>query len=154
MVQHVDLSFRQGPIGPICSAVAHTSQLQDNLITFEFSGVITREEILELAGELSRIESVLPVTPHRLSDFSRVIDLPIGYDEINAFRLRRQAHTLRNPIRSAIYAPSDVQFGLSRMYQMLSSKPEIEVEIFRDRDEAMAWLQEADEADAAAAAEA
>ncbi len=135
--------FKNVPIGPNLSDVAQTSQLIGNILHVYFSGVITRADLLDWAQELTRIEAVLPMTPHRLNDISGVIDLPFGYDDINAFRRLRQSARLRNPIRSALYAPNDLQFGLSRMFQMLHSQPEIEVGIFRDREKAVAWLEAA-----------
>lgn len=41
--------------------------------------------------------------------------------------------------RIAFHAPSDVLFGLARMYALQSSQ---RIEVFRERDEAFAWLAE------------
>jgi hypothetical protein len=46
--------------------------------------------------------------------------------------------------RMAILATRDVAFGLARMYQMLTEGMRTEVAVFRDHDEAMAWLGLAD----------
>lgn len=122
--------------------MAHTTQLRKNILHIRFTGVVSRAEVVGWAKELTQIEEALPTIPHRFTDLSDLDDIPIGYDEINHFRRRRESIAQRNPIRSAVYAPSDLQFGLSRMYQMLSSSPDTEVEIFRDREEAMAWLKD------------
>lgn len=39
--------------------------------------------------------------------------------------------------RIAFYAPTDVLFGLARMYAQMSDQP---IEVFRDREKALAWL--------------
>lgn len=40
----------------------------------------------------------------------------------------------------AIVAPTDVTFGVSRMYQTLRSEAPYEISVFRTREEALAWL--------------
>jgi hypothetical protein len=35
----------------------------------------------------------------------------------------------------------DPDFGLARMYEMLSEQPSTEVRVFRDYDEAVAWAR-------------
>lgn len=67
-----------------------------------------------------------------------------GRPEISTARLRHLAETdTRRPqriARMAILVTTDVAFGLARMYQTLSSEMKTEVQIFRDRDQALAWL--------------
>lgn len=46
----------------------------------------------------------------------------------------------RNPTRVAIVAPTDVVFGLARMFQMMSEGRGNHIEVFRGMDEALAWL--------------
>jgi hypothetical protein len=45
--------------------------------------------------------------------------------------------------RVAVVAPTDVAFGLSRMGAVHSEGVGIAARVFRDRDEALAWLKEA-----------
>ena len=45
-------------------------------------------------------------------------------------------------VKTAIYGPDDMPFGLSRIYQAWSeSSPEL-VRVFRDKNEAIEWLSE------------
>ena len=44
--------------------------------------------------------------------------------------------------KTAIIAPEDLSFGLSRMYEMLSDDSPESVKVFRERDEAWAWINE------------
>ncbi len=44
--------------------------------------------------------------------------------------------------RSAVVAQSDLAYGLARMYSALVEEAGIDVQAFRDMDEAMTWLQE------------
>jgi hypothetical protein len=62
-------------------------------------------------------------------------NLGLPYPEIEWF-----AKLERPCSRVAIYAPRPVAFGVSRMYQMLSSSGGA-LAIFSDRDKALAWLR-------------
>lgn len=44
------------------------------------------------------------------------------------------------PPKVAIVTSRDVDFGLSRMYEVLREHPETEVRVFRDYEEAYAWV--------------
>lgn len=65
---------------------------------------------------------------------------------ISAQALNRVAHMLKNTCpgcecRSAIVATSDLNFGLSRMYEAFAEMAKAEeVQVFRDRQEALTWL--------------
>jgi hypothetical protein len=50
------------------------------------------------------------------------------------------AHT-RVRQRCAVVVASDVAFGLARMYEMLLKDTPIDLEFFRDAEEAMSWLR-------------
>lgn len=43
-------------------------------------------------------------------------------------------------VRSAVYAPHNLAFGMSRMYLAQADDVSQNVRIFRNRDEAMAWM--------------
>ena len=44
------------------------------------------------------------------------------------------------PIRKAIIVESELEFGIARMYEMLAEKDGFDVQVFRDKSEAMNWL--------------
>jgi hypothetical protein len=44
--------------------------------------------------------------------------------------------------RTAIVVSSDYSYGMSRMYEAFAAASPIEVKIFRDMDEAVAWLRD------------
>lgn len=43
-------------------------------------------------------------------------------------------------MRTAVYAPSDLPFGVARIYAAWSELSPEEVRVFRDRDDAIRWL--------------
>jgi len=56
-------------------------------------------------------------------------------DQGRKFKERRGAH------RTALLVADDLSFGMSRMYEVLGGRPETAVRVFRDYDEALAWLR-------------
>ena len=105
-------------------------------------GTLTDEDVLGHQREL-RAEAGFE------SDMNQLIDL----SQTERFELA--AGTLRqivamNPFgkgsRRALVSPSDLAFGMSRMFEAFSDGSEQEVRVFRDMAEAREWLG-ADEAD-------
>jgi hypothetical protein len=64
---------------------------------------------------------------------------PAEVRELARFVLGRQSST--RPPRVAFVTGRDPDFGLARMYEMLSEQPTTEVRVFRDYDEAVAWAR-------------
>ncbi|WP_319523203.1 hypothetical protein [uncultured Desulfosarcina sp.] len=53
----------------------------------------------------------------------------------------RPAVSRPSPIKIAIVAPTDLSFGMSRMYQILTGNdPMVDLRVFRDSCTAMKWL--------------
>ena len=44
------------------------------------------------------------------------------------------------PIRKAIFVDSNLEFGIARMYEMLSEKEGFDVRVFRSKTKALEWL--------------
>ena len=70
-----------------------------------------------------------------------------SFADHNAASYRRIAHAVTQYARhqkTAYYGPSDLKFGLLRMYEAyaeIEAVPPV-TRVFRDRDEAIAWLDE------------
>ncbi len=48
-------------------------------------------------------------------------------------------------VRRALLVATDFAYGMSRMYQMLRESPRDQLDVFRDLDAALEWLELADE---------
>jgi len=110
------------------------------VIFIRFTGELTGDELIAMAGALARLESTFEVTPHRLADFSQITELQLNFETLNRYRAIREEALVKNPIKSALVAPSDLQFGFARMHQILGSNARIEVEVFREHHAAYRWL--------------
>jgi hypothetical protein len=111
------------------------------LLEVTFSGKIATTDLLNGAQEMAEIEAQEPVTPPRLNDLSDVTALEVDFWSIQQFAAMRKDSQLKNPTRSAIVAPNVLQFGFARMYQTVQANPQLEVQVFRSRADAIAWLE-------------
>ena len=104
-----------------------------NLLVVTVTGTVTDE-----AFQDDKFPDVPPGTLELL-DLDGATDVKISNAEVR----RVAAVDTRRPeriVRMAILAQRDVGFGLARMYQTLTSEMSTEVQVFRSRDEALAWL--------------
>jgi hypothetical protein len=113
----------------------------ENLIELRMHGRLTREELLAASQEVAKFEAAVPVVPHRLTDLSEVTATTITFSDVEALAAQRRVAPMKNPVRSAIVAGNDLQFGLARMFQALNDNPRISIKVFRDMAGARAWLR-------------
>jgi hypothetical protein len=66
----------------------------------------------------------------------------VNYDKVNFSRdFVESIQNIRGECKWAFIAPSDVTYGICRMFQILSEDLIIETRVFRTEDEAKEWLQ-------------
>ena len=119
-------------------------RMVDDIMHVRLHGALTSEDLLVLGNEVLAIEHAMAVPPSRITDMTGLESLQIAFPEIHALAERRRTMPLAAPIKSAIVAGTDVQYGMARMYQTLNDHPEITLEIFRDRAAALEWLARSD----------
>ena len=109
------------------------------VVVVTFSGRIDYRD-LERAGEgVDAIDQEKPGLP-RLVLLADVTGARLGFQAITQFASRRRQHQVLGEVREAIVADADAIFGLARMFQLLFNHPQTSVEVFRDPEEALAWL--------------
>jgi len=105
------------------------------------SGEIGASDIIEAVEELFRNPDFRPgligladlrsyTWRSEMSDIRRVAQFMIA----NGSKIGRS--------RTAIVVASDYSYGMSRMYEAFAAASPIKVKIFRDMDEAVAWLRD------------
>lgn len=80
--------------------------------------------------------------------FDRLWDLREARTKLSGDEVRAIATSVRDEVgghRIAIVAPSDVAYGIARMYSALVEESGIEVRPFRELEGATAWLRELQE---------
>ena len=99
-------------------------------------GTLTDEELLGYQRRL-RADPAHNPAYSELVDFSQVEQAPVSTDAIQALA----DNALWEPgVRLAIIAPTDLKFGLTRMYQAMSPDESQQIHVFRNKLEARAWL--------------
>ena len=100
------------------------------------SGVLTDEDCFAHVRALSTDPDFKP-SMHQLADLTHVTEV-----RLTAGGIQRLAE--RVPFgegsRRAFVVADDVAFGMARMYQILTSDHAHDLTVFRDLDEARAWL--------------
>lgn len=118
-------------------------------ILSRFSGRLSREV-------LQRYYDALYAHPRFRTDMSEIFDvsavteLDLTADEIRDFSATTSANTSKgNGVRVAVVAPTDLTFGLARLYELSQVDTTNRICVVRTMAEAEAWL-EASAEDAAA----
>jgi len=120
--------------------VGHHVHVDGTILRLELHDAVSREELREALAALDRLEREFPRIPDRIIDLTRVVGGDGDYPTVAAVTGQRNQREYPNHFRSAIVAPSDMTFGVARMYQTLISNPSITLEIFRSARDARAWL--------------
>lgn len=117
-----------------------------NRLYIRYSGVVTRDEVAQAIGEFAADPAARPGLL-QFADLSDVADIDMSFNEI--FGLARAAADLARqlgaPVVGAFFAPDDLSFGMARIYESLSESHQfLTIRAFREKPEAMAWLNAQD----------
>lgn len=105
-----------------------------------FSGAITEADFLDAFRKLWSDPAYDPTLPE-IVDLSQASKISVGQPTIRQLaETAVQVHADTDGTKVAIYAPTDLTFGLSRMYSVfVDASPDL-YRVFRERDAAVAWL--------------
>ena len=114
-----------------------------NILHIVLHGVFTVDEFSAILETITHAEEYPPDVP-TLWDLSaldaREVDISIAEKLIGI----RKRYPERGSTKLALVASSDLAFGLSRMYEALSTDLPQSIRVFKDRAIAEQWLQEKD----------
>jgi hypothetical protein len=117
--------------------VQRTIDRAARVVTLTVSGDLSDAELLRLADEVAQAPEIEP-------DFSLLIDLRQAHGEkvttAGVYRLVEQDLVLSPTSRRAVVVPSDLGFGMARMYEMRRTNRGGGPRVFRDYDEARRWV--------------
>jgi hypothetical protein len=114
------------------------------LITSTASGIITLEEVWAHQEKLDKDPDFDPSFA-QLLDVTQVTKLKLSSEDV---RRVAESNTFSTNPRLAIVATSSLVYGMARMFQIFREmKGEEKTRVFRDRDEAVAWVLGKDGAD-------
>ena len=108
------------------------------------SGVVTGADLIEGSRMVPDLLARYNRVNHALVDFTEVSRFEVSTREINELSVHdKKFQELLPSLFMAIVAPEDMEFGMSRMYELLTTVPGWTVQVFRTLDEAIAWLASA-----------
>jgi len=114
---------------------------RNRVVTLGVSGELDDDGLLALAAELQKDPEVTP-------DFALLIDLRaasgLAVTGHGVRALVAQPLVLSLASRRAVVVPSDLGFGMARMYEMLREDHGGGTRAFRDFDEAQRWVTSRD----------
>lgn len=115
--------------------------LSADLLTAEFSGTLTRDDLFSALQEMEEAEQKSSRAPNRLFLLFDVLEWHIDGNDIRRHAERRRAARLPNPIRSAILVQNKSHEAVARVFALLANEiPHITVQVFTTTEEAYAWL--------------
>ena len=110
-------------------------------IEFIGSGVVTGAEIKEARQEIYRDE-VLQKLRYQIVDRTDITEFDVSNEDIRSMAEKDKTIAKDHPdIVVAIVSASDLQYGISRMYQAHAGESAFVTEIFRDRESADKWIE-------------
>jgi hypothetical protein len=114
---------------------------ENDYLLIRLSGAFCGGEMLEATRKLHELEDGRPAI-NRVTDFSAVEKLDIGFHDVHALAEVRRSVTFDRPIKSAFVACQPLHIGYARMFQTLNDNPAVEIRIVADMAEALAWFRQ------------
>jgi hypothetical protein len=106
------------------------------LVISTYYGELTVQE-LKSAGASLRSHPEFRPGFRQLIDLSHVVKLDLHFRDL--YQLKHADDPFSNEGKRAVFAPNDLSFGMSRMYQLILNTANFEV--FRSLADALAWLE-------------
>ena len=115
----------------------------DNGIGIEIiaSGIVTGEEIIEAHKEIYNEEN-LRKQKYQIIDRTLCTEYQVTSEEIEEIAAIDNKASAGNPnIIIAVVSPTNLQFGMSRMWQFYLKEGHFVTKVFQDRKNADAWIK-------------
>ena len=138
------LSIHQGRIVMPDSAAGEAKvvhRISDDVVFLTYTGKITGREIIRARGAFLNDPGYRMGTSF-LVDFTGASLELMNYSEVRIVADHGMSIDARlGKHRTAVVAPRDLEFGVSRMFQVLGQRPNLTYAVFRDEESALDWLR-------------
>ncbi|HEV2289821.1 MAG TPA: hypothetical protein VGR81_12820 [Candidatus Acidoferrales bacterium] len=116
---------------------AYTIDKTRRLVLSSASGVVTKAELVTHRRALTRDPDFDP-NYSQIMDFSEVTDVDVEASDIRDLAIE---HVFSTTSRRAIIARTSAVYGLARLFEIhRDMRGERGIRVFRDREEAFAWV--------------
>jgi hypothetical protein len=113
---------------------------EDGVLRIRLSGCININDLSQGLAEIEKLEDSFEITPNRIVDLTQVTDVDLPFETVKQLAARRKAKVFKNPVKTAVIAPRAVHIGFASMLQSLIPHPQMEVRVFRNAPDAIAWI--------------
>ena len=103
-------------------------------------GLVSGQDLLDATARLREEVEGNPRIRYAVMDFSAIPEEKIATESLRVLATQRIESV--SGIIVVVVAPSEVLFGLSRMWEMLAEREGLISQVVRTRAEAITWLQE------------
>ena len=102
---------------------------------------VLNETFADQVIEFIQMEESIQEAPFdRYADLSRLTHIRIGIDHI--IHMARRRRTVKQPVKTALFADNPMSFGVAHSYELLMSDAMVcEVRAFKERRAAAQWLE-------------
>ncbi len=116
-------------------------EIIEGIIHTKLTGELNFDAILAHLNELLELEGQVD-DHYEFMDLAEVESINLSSEDITQFsKIGKQVGDTYNKSILAIYAPSNLAFGIGRMFEIISESIHVtQVEVFRKRDDALEFL--------------
>lgn len=116
----------------------------DQLVVWRPTGLMNTKKILEFITFLN--SSSKQRHPHfsRFIDLTQISGISVNYKDLYPIAEQRKAYYsvhIKQTIKMAFLVNNPISYGMARMYQMLTSNPQLDVNIFKELEEVSNFLK-------------
>lgn len=128
--------------------VTHRVLEDGRLVLTEVTGTVDDDQLQELMRRIASDETIHPDS-HSFVDLSAMDGCTVSAQALHGAAASGGPCATR---RTAFFAPSDLGYGMARMYAAVADQQPGDVGAFRERGQALSWLgrEETENGDAAA----
>jgi len=119
-----------------------TYQTDGGVIT-TYSGIVTDHDIISCAKERTESPDTLKEFKYFLSDFTDVNEFNVSSNAIKTIaHLTVQASKANKNLIIVVIVPTDLEYGMSRMWAVYSDESNLKLHMARTKEEALEYLNE------------
>ena len=112
----------------------------NNGVILDYSGDVTGDELISVVMKIFDNDNFTSLK-YWISDRSNCTKYDVGTSHANTIASLTEINYLKNPnLLVALVSPTDVEYGMSRMYQILSEDEGFNTMVFHNRSEADEWI--------------
>ena len=104
-------------------------------------GTLAEQDLDQLSAEMPKIGVQLGKAPNVLHTYDEVEGMGLPPESLQAHARRLGRTKVPNRCRAATVCSNPLAYGMARMMQMLNRNPDIQIEVFSGREEALCWLK-------------